>query len=187
MRPAARISGLDHVQLSMPPGGEDAARAFYGALLGLTEVPKPPVLAVRGGCWFVGSGVAIHLGVETDFRPARKAHVALVVDDLGGLRAALEAAGANTVDVFDLQATGGGGQRIGHWDFPVSQAAKNWYGSRLVYAYVLRCPWPHGKRPAHSPLTVRITFVDELTRRQFAAQGTVTLPATPTNAATSQP
>ncbi len=98
MGAAARISGLDHVQLSMPPGGEDAARTFYGTLLGLAEVPKPPALAVRGGCWFVGSAVAIHLGVDADFRPARKAHLALIVDDLEALRAALDAAGANTVD-----------------------------------------------------------------------------------------
>ena len=93
------IVGLDHVQLAMPAGGEDAARAFYGDLLGLREVPKPAALAVRGGCWFVGVGpVAIHLGVEPDFRPARKAHPAFVVDDLAGLRAVLENAGVTIVD-----------------------------------------------------------------------------------------
>lgn len=104
--PASRISGLDHVQIAMPAGGEDAARAFYGGLLGLTEVPKPAALAGRGGCWFAGSGVAtgtlapaaIHLGVEADFRPARKAHVALLVDDLAGLRATLETADIEIVD-----------------------------------------------------------------------------------------
>ena len=99
------ISGLDHVQIAMPAGGEDAARAFYGRLLGLTEVPKPPALAGRGGCWFVGSGgassaagVAIHHGVEADFRPARKAHVALLVDDLEGLRGRLDDAGIEIVE-----------------------------------------------------------------------------------------
>ena len=107
------ITGIDHVQLTMPAGGEDAARAFYGGLLGLREVPKPGPLAGRGGCWFVGastgrrdgddsaaarSSFSLHLGVEADFRPARKAHVALLVDDLDGLRAALDAAGATTVD-----------------------------------------------------------------------------------------
>lgn len=102
MAPPARITGLDHVQIAMPAGCEDAARAFYGTLLGLTEVPKPQALAARGGCWFTGTGagagVAIHLGVEADFRPARKAHVALLVDDLAGLRETLEAAGVTTVD-----------------------------------------------------------------------------------------
>lgn len=100
--PAPWISGLDHVQLAIPAGGEDTARDFYGGLLGLTEVPKPAGLAGRGGCWFAGSrvasGVAIHLGVEADFRPARKAHIALLVDDLAGLRAALEAADIEIVD-----------------------------------------------------------------------------------------
>ena len=94
----ARLVGLDHVQLAIPAGGEDEARRFYGSLLGLTEVPKPAPLAGRGGCWFVGPGVAVHLGVEEDFRPARKAHVALLVDDLEGLRSALDAAGTETKD-----------------------------------------------------------------------------------------
>ena len=98
----AEVVGLDHVQLAMPAGGEDAARTFYGGLLGLTEVPKPAPLAARGGCWFVGSGegsgVAIHLGIDTDFVPARKAHVALLVADLAGLRATLDDAGVNTID-----------------------------------------------------------------------------------------
>lgn len=82
----------------MPAGGEDEARWFYGELLGLTEVPKPAPLATRGGCWFFGPGVALHLGADAEFRPARKAHVALLVDDLGGLRSTLDAAGATTKD-----------------------------------------------------------------------------------------
>lgn len=89
----ARITGIDHVQLAMPPEGEAAARGFYAGLLGLTEVPKPPALAVRGGCWFEASGVKLHLGIEADFRPAKKAHPALLVDDLGALAGRLEAAG----------------------------------------------------------------------------------------------
>ena len=93
-----RISGLDHVQLAIPAGGEDDARRFYGNLLGLREVPKPPELDGRNGCWFVGPGVALHIGVDTDFAPARKAHVALLVDDLDGLRSALDAAGIGTKD-----------------------------------------------------------------------------------------
>ena len=87
------VVGIDHVQLAMPPGGEEAATAFYQGLLGLPRVPKPPHLAVRGGCWFEQGRARVHLGVEQDFRPARKAHPALVVDDLPGLVAALEAAG----------------------------------------------------------------------------------------------
>jgi catechol 2,3-dioxygenase-like lactoylglutathione lyase family enzyme len=77
-----RITRLDHVQLAMPPGGELAARGFYRDGLGVPEVPKPPHLAVRGGCWFELDDVKIHLGVEVDFRPARKAHPALLVEDL---------------------------------------------------------------------------------------------------------
>ena len=77
------IVGLDHVQLAMPRGGEEAARAFYAGVLGLEERPKPPHLAVRGGCWFAGAEVELHLGVEEPFRPATKAHPALLVADLG--------------------------------------------------------------------------------------------------------
>ena len=87
------IVRLDHVQLAMPPGGEDRAEAFYAGLLGLERVPKPEPLAARGGCWFVRGPIAIHLGVEEDFRPARKAHPALVVRGLPALEAALSAAG----------------------------------------------------------------------------------------------
>lgn len=70
---------LHHVQVSCPAGGEDAARRFYGELLGLPEVAKPPALAARGGCWFRGPEVEVHVGVEAPFRPARKAHPAFVV------------------------------------------------------------------------------------------------------------
>ena len=87
------IVRLDHVQLAMPPGREAEAEAFYSGLLGLERVPKPEPLAARGGCWFVRGAVAVHLGVEEDFRPARKAHPALVVRDLAALEAALAAAG----------------------------------------------------------------------------------------------
>ena len=92
------IVGLDHDQIAIPVGGEEAARRFYGHLLGLTEVAKPGPLAARGGCWFVGDGLALHLGTEAEFRPARKAHAGLLVDDLAGLRRALEAAGVTTRD-----------------------------------------------------------------------------------------
>lgn len=79
------ITGVDHVQLAMPRGREDVARAFYGGLLGMTELAKPAVLAVRGGCWFASGNAVLHLGVEEPFAPARKAHPALLVDDLDGL------------------------------------------------------------------------------------------------------
>lgn len=79
------IIGIDHVQLAMPPGGENTARTFYADALGLAETAKPEELAGRGGCWFVGGTAHIHLGVERGFQPARKAHPALLVDDLDAL------------------------------------------------------------------------------------------------------
>jgi catechol 2,3-dioxygenase-like lactoylglutathione lyase family enzyme len=91
------IVALDHVQLAMPAGREAEARAFYEGLLGLREVPKPPLLAARGGCWFGRGAVQVHLGVEKDFRPARKAHPAFLVDNVAELRRSLEASGLNVV------------------------------------------------------------------------------------------
>lgn len=91
------ITGVDHVQLAMPQGRENAARAFYAGLLGMIEQPKPPVLAARGGCWFTSGTAVLHLGVEEPFSPARKAHPALLVDDLDALSAALAAAGYRCV------------------------------------------------------------------------------------------
>ena len=92
-RVMVRLVGVDHVQLSIPEGAEDRARGFYGEILGLREVAKPAALADRGGCWFAGPGVAIHLGVEPGFRPLAKAHPALLVCDLEAARGALTAAG----------------------------------------------------------------------------------------------
>ncbi|WP_375477424.1 VOC family protein [uncultured Jatrophihabitans sp.] len=91
------ITGYDHVQVAIPPNAEDLARQFYGGALGMIEVPKPPVLAARGGCWFVGGAAVLHLGVEQPFSPARKAHPAFLVDDLDGLRDMLSAAGCECV------------------------------------------------------------------------------------------
>ncbi|HEX4082282.1 MAG TPA: VOC family protein [Acidimicrobiales bacterium] len=88
-----KVTALDHVQLAMPAGEEDRAEAFYAGLLGLARQPKPQPLAARGGCWFSNGSVTIHLGVEDGFRPARKAHPAIVVDDLDDLVDALSAAG----------------------------------------------------------------------------------------------
>ena len=90
---AHRLIALDHVQLAMPEGGEEVAVGFYADLLGLPTRPKPPALAVRGGCWFSNGAVQIHLGVERSFVPARKAHPALVVDDLDALVEVLDRAG----------------------------------------------------------------------------------------------
>ena len=87
------IIGLDHVQLAMPPGREGDAEAFYVGRLGFTRRPKPGPMASRGGCWFSTGPVAIHLGVEADFRPAQKAHPALIVRDLPALETALAEAG----------------------------------------------------------------------------------------------
>ncbi len=90
-----RIEGIDHVQLAMPPGpdAEAEAEAFFAGLLGFARVPKPPELAVRGGCWFEQGLVKVHLGVEEDFHPARKAHPALAVSDLEALCGLLERSG----------------------------------------------------------------------------------------------
>ena len=89
---------IDHVQVAMPVGEEDKARAFYQALLGLPEQPKPPELANRGGCWFESSQVKVHCGVETPFTPAKKAHIAFRVDDVAGLAQRAKAAGFEVVD-----------------------------------------------------------------------------------------
>jgi catechol 2,3-dioxygenase-like lactoylglutathione lyase family enzyme len=88
-----QIKAVDHVQLAMPAGREAEARAFYHRILGIPEIPKPAELARRGGCWFEQGSLKIHLGVEADFRPARKAHPALIVEDLPTLKASLAAAG----------------------------------------------------------------------------------------------
>jgi catechol 2,3-dioxygenase-like lactoylglutathione lyase family enzyme len=87
------IVAIDHVQLAMPVGEEDRADAFYQGLLGLDRLVKPEPLASRGGCWFGNAHLQLHLGVEADFRPAKKAHPALRVAGLGALAARLEDAG----------------------------------------------------------------------------------------------
>lgn len=92
-----RVHGLDHVQLAMPAGQEDAARKFYAGVLGLTEIPKPPNLAKRGGVWFEGGTLRVHLGVEAEFRPAKKAHPAFLVEELGALAEYLTRAGVAVV------------------------------------------------------------------------------------------
>jgi catechol 2,3-dioxygenase-like lactoylglutathione lyase family enzyme len=87
------LVGLHHVQLSAPRGSEDVLRAFYGDLLGMVEVAKPPMLAARGGAWFRSGALELHLGIEDEFRPARKAHPGLLVEGLEAMAERLVAAG----------------------------------------------------------------------------------------------
>jgi len=89
----ASISGLHHVQLAAPAGSEQQMREFFVGVLGLTEVDKPADLAARGGAWFRGPGFELHVGIEQDFTPAKKAHPGLLVDDLAGLAERVAAAG----------------------------------------------------------------------------------------------
>jgi len=97
-QPGIRLTGMDHVQLAIPPNGEATARAFYGGLLGLREVAKPDALASRVGCWFVGLGIHLHLGVADDFQPARKAHPAFIVANLSALRDRFKEAGVPVIE-----------------------------------------------------------------------------------------
>lgn len=93
---------LDHVQLAIPPGEEDRARAFFDGVLGMEEIAKPATGAGRGGCWFESGPVHLHLGVDPDFTPARRAHPAIVVGDLDELVARLEAAGYEVTEGGEL-------------------------------------------------------------------------------------
>jgi catechol 2,3-dioxygenase-like lactoylglutathione lyase family enzyme len=96
------FSAIDHVQLAGPSACEDAARRFYGELLGMQEIPKPPLLAQRGGVWFASGAVQIHIGIEQDFRPARKAHPALRCTDYDGLIARLRSSGIEVEEPRDI-------------------------------------------------------------------------------------
>jgi catechol 2,3-dioxygenase-like lactoylglutathione lyase family enzyme len=88
------LAAVDHVQLAAPPGSEDRLRAYYVDVLGMAEMPKPTVLAARGGCWFQAGAVRLHLGIEPDFRAAKKAHPGLRVTGIEAYAARLEALGA---------------------------------------------------------------------------------------------
>lgn len=111
----------------MPAGEENRAREFYVGVLGLQEVPKPPELAKRGGAWFENGAVKVHLGVEDGFRPARKAHVAFIVDDVQSLNAAARAAGYEVKDDDPLE----GVDRIFVFDS---------FGNRLEFQQILPSP-----------------------------------------------
>jgi catechol 2,3-dioxygenase-like lactoylglutathione lyase family enzyme len=95
---SVRIAHLDHLQIAAPEGCEAAARDFYGALLGLREIEKPELLRARGGCWFECGDQQLHIGVEHDFRPAKKAHPAFATNSLDELRQALLARGIKITD-----------------------------------------------------------------------------------------
>ncbi len=97
------LTRIDHVQLAMPPGGENAARGFYRDLLGMDEEAKPVELAARGGCWFRSGTVRVHLGVEAGFRPAHKAHPALRVTGLEALVTVLREAGCAVREEGDFE------------------------------------------------------------------------------------
>jgi catechol 2,3-dioxygenase-like lactoylglutathione lyase family enzyme len=98
-----KVVSIDHVQLAMPAGRESEARAFYADTLGISEQPKPPHLATRGGCWFERGALRIHLGVDKQFVPARKALPALIVEDLQALVAKLKRAGYRVVEDEPLE------------------------------------------------------------------------------------
>jgi hypothetical protein len=108
------FTAIDHVQLAMPPGEEGKARAFYGGLLGMKELAKPPELAKRGGCWFESGDVQIHLGVENDFRAAKKAHPALRCRDYAALVKTLRDSGVAVNEPGDIP-----GVRRGHVHDPL--------------------------------------------------------------------
>ncbi len=96
------FTAIDHVQLAMPAAQEEAARNFYSALLGMKEIPKPEELAKRGGCWFESGVVQVHLGVEENFRPARKAHPALRCADYVMIVSKLRQAGIEVTEPNDI-------------------------------------------------------------------------------------
>jgi catechol 2,3-dioxygenase-like lactoylglutathione lyase family enzyme len=100
---AWRLVGVHHVQLAMPAGCEDVAERFYAGSLGMEPIRKPPHLAARGGCWFRGDGLELHLGVEDGFQASAKAHPAFRVEGLASLRAALAADGAEVAEDTDLE------------------------------------------------------------------------------------
>jgi catechol 2,3-dioxygenase-like lactoylglutathione lyase family enzyme len=96
------VARIDHIQIAAPEGCESAARDFYGSVLGMKEIEKPAVLHARGGCWFECGSQQLHIGVERDFRAAKKAHPAFAVFHLDGLRETLQARGVTVIDDDNL-------------------------------------------------------------------------------------
>ena len=99
------VARIDHIQIAAPEGCESWAREFYGSILGMKELEKPPILKQRGGCWFQCGSQQLHIGVEQDFRPARKAHPAFAVFDLDELRERLQSAGVPVIEDGALPGT----------------------------------------------------------------------------------
>jgi catechol 2,3-dioxygenase-like lactoylglutathione lyase family enzyme len=97
------LIGIHHVQLAMPEGEDADAVAFYADTLGLTQVPRPEALSPRGGVWFTSCDLEIHLGVEDQFRPAVKAHPAILVKGLGTIRTRIEDAGYKISDTVQIE------------------------------------------------------------------------------------
>lgn len=95
---AAGVTRIDHIQIAAPAGCEEAAREFYGGILGLKEIEKPEALRPRGGCWFECGDRQLHIGVEKNFRPAKKAHPAFAVAEFDGLRETLAKRGIVLMD-----------------------------------------------------------------------------------------
>lgn len=120
----SRVERIDHIQIAAPQGCEPAARDFYGSVLGMKEIEKPPVLRLRGGCWFECGSQQLHIGVEQDFQPARKAHPAFAVSDLDELRSTLKARGVKVVIDDNLA----GARRL---------YAEDPWGNRLEFVEVL--------------------------------------------------
>lgn len=87
------LIGIDHIQIAAPPQSEEQAREFYGNLLGMEEIPKPGNLQSRGGCWFKCGAQEVHIGIQADFTPAKKAHPGFTVHALEQLKSRLETAG----------------------------------------------------------------------------------------------
>lgn len=89
------LTGIDHIQIAAPPQSEEQARGFYGELLGMKEIPKPENLQARGGCWFKCGVQEVHIGIQSDFTPAKKAHPGFTVHALEPLKSRLAMAGYN--------------------------------------------------------------------------------------------
>jgi catechol 2,3-dioxygenase-like lactoylglutathione lyase family enzyme len=101
----ASVVRIDHIQIAAPVGCEQAAREFYGSILGMTEIEKPPLLRARGGCWFQCGDRQVHIGVERDFRPAKKAHPAFAVTGFDELREKLASHGVTLAEDDNLPGT----------------------------------------------------------------------------------
>jgi catechol 2,3-dioxygenase-like lactoylglutathione lyase family enzyme len=100
-----KVTRIDHIQIAAPRGCEAAAQEFYGTLLGLEPIEKPAALRDRGGCWFACADQQVHIGVENDFRPSRKAHAGFAVAALDELRSRLVAKGVPVLDDHSLPGT----------------------------------------------------------------------------------